>query len=340
MNIKQIKSELDLEIVLERIGCELDAKKSGLDDKWFKSPFRPTEKDASFHIKPSKGIWFDLGSGEGGDLIEFARLYTSFEGLNPSGSVKDALPWLKKYLNDTEGSDAKPTISQKKETEVEESVTKVFNIIEDKSIFITSLLQNLKDRKLSVDIAKHYLRQIKYLRPPSPKEYFGFGFRNSEGGIEFSNPVPFKTVLGNKHISFVKGLNSERLEVFEGVWDFLSRLTIEGRTKPLNDCLVLNSTNLHKQAYYLINSNSYQKLFFWLDNDRAGHQTFDKITENLPEALSSEAHKMNAIYEGFKDLNDWHTKSSLNPDVKRQLIYQRLQEMGGSDHTTLDQSLG
>ena len=128
--------------------------------------------------------------------------------------------------------------------------------------------------------------------------------------------------------------------MFEGVWDFLSRLTIEGRTKPLNDCLVLNSTNLHKQAYHLIKSNSYQKLFFWLDNDRAGHQTFDKITEKLPEALKAEAHKMNAIYEGHKDLNEWHAKSSLHPDAKHQLIYQELQGKGCSGHITFDQSLG
>ena len=140
MNIKQIKNELNLESLLEKIGCEFDAKKSGLDDKWFKSPFRPDEMDASFHIKPSGGIWFDLGSGEGGDLIEFARLYTSCKSLNPSGSVKDVLSWLKKYLNVTNGLNIQPTMSQKKETEVEESATKVFNIIEDKPIFITSLL--------------------------------------------------------------------------------------------------------------------------------------------------------------------------------------------------------
>lgn len=340
MNIEQIKRRLDLGTLIEKIGCEFDAKKSSIDDKWFKSPFRPNEKDASFHLKPSGGIWYDLGSGEGGDLIEFARLYTSYKGLNPSGSVKDALPWLKGYVNVAKDTEIKPAPRRDPENETEESVIKVFEIVEDRPIWITSLLQNLTDRKLNIDIAKHYLRQIKYLRPPSPKEYFGFGFRNRLGDREFSNPIPFKTVLGRKDISFIKGVNSEHLEVFEGVWDFLSRLTIEGRTKPLNDCLVLNSTSLHDQACHLIKSNSYHKLFFWLDNDKAGHQTFDKITKNLPEALKTEAHKMNAIYEGYKDLNDWHIKVSLNPIEKRDLIHQTLQSKGGSGLIAPHQSLG
>lgn len=333
MKIAEIKQNLDLETLLSCIGCEPDPKKSKGADLWYKSPFRSTEKMPSFHINTRHDIYKDFGSGEeGGDLIHFAVKYTQHLGLNSGASVKEALPWLREFLNRSDAFEKPPSKSNDDEVETDESITKVFNIIEDKPIFITSLLQNLKDRKLSVEIAKHYLRQIKYSRPTSPKEYYGFGFRNRAGDIEFSNPIPFKTVLGHKDISFIKGTNCEHLEVFEGVWDFLTRLSIEGHTKPLNDCLVLNSIHLHSQVSQLIKSNSYRSLSLWLDNDKAGHQTYDRIFENLPEALEAETHKMNAIYEGFKDLNAWHVDSSLSPSDKRLLIHQALQPRSGLDH--------
>lgn len=46
---------------------------TGRDSKgqWYYAPYR-NERKPSFHVRPSKGVWYDFGEGEGGDIFTLA----------------------------------------------------------------------------------------------------------------------------------------------------------------------------------------------------------------------------------------------------------------------------
>ena len=320
MRISQIKQRLSLEDALSYFGHEPDTHMQA-HDKWFKSPFRPEETKASFHINTGKDIWFDHGEGEGGDLIDFAKAYNS-KILGKGDSIKEALALLREII----GTNSKFNHQARKPSPVlkADTSTSDFDIIENVPLRIGSLLENLDRRKISRKVASQYLRQIKFIRPDSPREYYGYGFRNNSGGFEFSNPIGFKTALGNKDMTYIKGHDPSSVEVFEGAPDFLTRLTIQETMLPY-DTLVLNSTSTYDRAALFIISKAYMNVVLWLDNDHAGEKAAIKITERLQTASTTfNIIEMNQLYEGFNDLNQWHTETSLSLAQKRSLIHQKL----------------
>lgn len=68
MDIDAIK-EISLVDFLHRLGYD----PTGRDSKglWFYAPYR-NERKPSFHVNPRKNVWFDFGTGEGGDIFTLA----------------------------------------------------------------------------------------------------------------------------------------------------------------------------------------------------------------------------------------------------------------------------
>lgn len=68
MNIDEIRI-ISLVEFLNQLGYQ----PTGRDSKglWFYSPCR-SERKPSFHVNPHKGVWFDFGSGAGGDIFTLA----------------------------------------------------------------------------------------------------------------------------------------------------------------------------------------------------------------------------------------------------------------------------
>ena len=68
MNIDGIR-KISLVEFLNKLGYQ----PTGRDSKglWFYSPCR-SERKPSFHVNPRKGVWFDFGSGAGGDIFTLA----------------------------------------------------------------------------------------------------------------------------------------------------------------------------------------------------------------------------------------------------------------------------
>ena len=325
MNIAQIKEIWDLEKLLSHLGFEPDPKKSRGHSLFYKSPFRPSETKPSFRIDTRYDIWKDYGLGEkGGDLILFAQKYLAHQGR--SSNVKETLAWFR----DLSGSNPMPRARQ--HTTADKPATAATNdnandhleIIEDRTLIIGSLIQNLKNRKISIEIAKSYLRQIKFQRAGTPKELFGYGFANRSGGIEFSNPLGFKTSLLKKDISIIAGQDRNHVEVYEGSTDFLTRLSIQNSIIPPHDIIVLNTIEKTRDASEFISAHKYHNIYLWLDNDKGGATAEEILSEELhnsPASLIS----MSLIYEGYKDFNEWHVKSNLSPDSKKLLINKYIQ---------------
>ena len=68
MNIDAIR-QIPLVDFLNHLGY----RPTGRDSKglWFYSPYR-NERKPSFHVNPRKNLWFDFGSGAGGDIFNLA----------------------------------------------------------------------------------------------------------------------------------------------------------------------------------------------------------------------------------------------------------------------------
>src|SRR5690606_20783300 len=64
--------QIDLVDYLASLGHE--PKKTRNNDYWYLSPLRE-EKTPSFKVNRRLNVWYDHGTGKGGDLIDFGTLY-------------------------------------------------------------------------------------------------------------------------------------------------------------------------------------------------------------------------------------------------------------------------
>ena len=91
MNIDDIK-KISLVEFLNQLGYQ----PTGRDSKglWFYSPYR-SERKPSFHVNPRKDVWFDFGSGAGGDIFTLAgELCNSTDFIRQAEFIAEKMPGL------------------------------------------------------------------------------------------------------------------------------------------------------------------------------------------------------------------------------------------------------
>ena len=313
MNIKQAKERFTIQKLLSMYGYAPDKKKSKPHDLWYVSPFRPNEKEASFHIDPHHDVFKDFGAGEkGGDLIEFVKLFLKYRGY--AHETSDALAWLKELDGGSISTPRVDTIKPWKRKKREEP----YKILSAKTIFSKSLFAYLDKRGISRSIARQYLKQIYFERVDSGKRMYGLGHKMRSGGYDIRNTFDFKTTIGKKDVTIIKGSSTGNLDIYEGIMDFLTRLTLESTPTPTHDSLIMNSTALYERAFDHIKRKSYSSVTLWHDNDDAGmilEQNLAGLLRDSPRPVKLQA--MNQVYQGYKDLNDWHVKSNMSSESKR-----------------------
>jgi hypothetical protein len=171
-----------------------------------------------------------------------------------------------------------------------------------------ALLQYLTIRGIDHEVARRYLSQIDFTAPERRGTYFALGYPAGEG-YEARNAL-FKGFVGTgKSVTFHDKPGARILQVFEGVMDFLSLLTMDGETQPAGSVLVLNSTALWERALPYIDDGRYDEVRLYLDNDAAG----DAATAKLFAAAKTPARlaDMRAHYRGYDDLNAWLTVTTM-----------------------------
>ena len=306
MNISQVKTLWTLETLLNQLGYMPDKKKSRGHDLWFRSPFRPGEQEASFHIHTGKNIWKDFGlsgQGSGGDMIAFVQTYLREQG--QSSSVADVLNWFRGL------SHIPAPLPSRNLQSVPEAKTEPFKLLSVKPIFSKALLDYLTERGISHQTGQRYLKQVYFFHHEGQRNIYGVGMVNRAGGYDVRNPLGFKGVVGPKDISFIAGAApTGTVEVFEGAFDFLSRMELyqkEGQPAPQHDCIVLHSNMLYAAAAALIKEKGYVRALLWLDNDKGGEQGRAAIEGEFTDGLQVVFEPQNELYRGYKDLNAWLT---------------------------------
>lgn len=298
MNIEQAKT-IPLAQILDKLN--LKPSRTSRYDLFYLSPFRQ-EKTASFHVDITKNLWYDHGSGEGGDVVTFVCKHLQNSGVGHA--VPDALRWIAIMFGHS------PVIAPLKDIEIHKDDRKLV-VSAQQEINHPALVQYLEQRGLSLPLVQQYLKEVTVYNRESRKSIFALGFKNDKGGYEFRNKY-FKGSTKLKYITFIRGeggksAKPEGIHLFEGWPDYISAIIRkrDGR-KFEEDSIVLNSlVNLPKATPY-IKGYGYRTVYTWMDNDNSGRQA----TANLDEFIKTEENlthiPMNSLYAPYKDVNAWH----------------------------------
>ncbi len=274
MNIDDIR-KIPLVDFLNHLGYQ----PTGRDSKglWFYSPYR-NERKPSFHVNPHKNLWFDFGTGAGGDIFSLA------------GEMSGQTDFLRQADFIAEKMQLPVSIPYKPMPFKEEPT---FSNVEISKLEHPALLKYLADRGIPKDIVRRYCVQVDY--ELHGKQYFAIGFENMAHGMELRNSF-FKGSFPPKAISHITNGNP-RCNVFEGFMDFLSaeRLGLNDG----NDTVVLNSVaNLGKAIPTL---SGYPLIICYLDNDVAGRAALARLQRELNDKVVDKS----SIYPNHKDLNEY-----------------------------------
>lgn len=274
MDIDAIKG-ISLVDFLHRLGYN----PTGRDSKglWYYSPYR-NERKPSFHVRPSKGVWYDFGTGEGGDIFTLA------------GVLSGKTDFIEQARYIAEKMDMPVAEPYRPVPFVEEPT---FENLEISRLESPALLRYLAERGIPKEIAQRYCVQVDYTL--HGKRYYAIGFENDAHGFELRNAF-FKGSYPPKNITRI-AIGNPRCNVFEGFIDFLSaeRLGVNDG----NDSVVLNSVaNVGKALQVLA---GYPLILCYLDNDDAGRNALARLQREFGDKVADKS----ALYSNHNDLNDY-----------------------------------
>jgi hypothetical protein len=121
--------------------------------------------------------------------------------------------------------------------------------------------------------------------------------KNNSGGYELRNEY-FKGSSSPKNVTIINN-NSENINVFEGMFSFLSFQTLQQNNSiVLTDFLVLNSLSFFEKSRNVM--EQHQRINLYLDRDNAG-------LKHRQDALnwSKKYIDKSQLYQHHKDLNDY-----------------------------------
>jgi len=281
MNCKQAK---EISIVNFLYHQRMEPIRYSNKEYWYLSPFR-NEKTASFKVFADERHWIDHATGQRGDII---KLIVIWYRINESQALQ---------LLSNQGNSESFSFSPAKNNS---------QIHLDQPIIIDSLkplqnkvlIQYAESRKIPYSIARKYTQEAYY--HISDKRYFSIAFKNDSGGFELRNKYPgSKICISPKQITTIEVPGSNRLNLFEGFFDFLSALAYYHTSVPAHTTIVLNSlSNLPAVLSFLTN---YEKICLYLDNDPAGSAAAEKIRSIHQDTENKSA----ILYPGDKDFNDF-----------------------------------
>ncbi|MFV0189701.1 toprim domain-containing protein [Empedobacter falsenii] len=246
---------------------------------WFLSPFR-NEKTASFKVDISTNRFYDFGEGFGGTLID---LISKLEKL----SIKEII----QKFNDNSFSFQKQNDFQYEKVQTKNE----YEILELKEISSFPLIQYLEERKLPLEIVKHYCKEIHYKL--NDKKYYAIAFPNNQNGFEIRNKY-VKMCLVKKDISLIKN-NQNQLKIFESWSDFISYIFLFPTNEFEYDYLILNSIALLRKNIELI--KKYESILTYFDHDDAGKSATNFLETEVKTKVKDDSN----FYKNHKDLNEF-----------------------------------
>jgi DNA primase len=282
-SIEEVK-KFDMTDYLKELGYQ--PTKIRNNDFWYLSPLRE-EKEASFKVNRKLNVWYDHGAGKGGSIIDFVMLYHNCSLKEAMQKIEDIFSFHRQTLTVQQPL----THSQN----LQEALEPKIKVIAAKPLTSPALCRYLDDRKIPLEIAYKYCKQVDF--ELHGKQYFAIGFENKSGGFELRNKL-FKGSSSPKDVTQINCSESKAIAVFEGFFSFLSYQTLHQKNPAeLTNFLVLNSLSFFEKSRQLM--EQYQKIKLYLDRDTAGiNRTENALKWNIKYSDKSD------LYKNFKDLND------------------------------------
>jgi hypothetical protein len=311
MNTQQAK-QIDFPRFLSQHGFEPVKRLKSGRELWYISPFRG-EKTPSFHTSFVGDVWLWNDFGDtGGTIIDFVIRYKNI-------SIQEALNYLQTFSNKTNRSGKKTLVKKEQVETPPQYFEPIFQIDAIQTISKTKDFIK-KQRGINPAVANKYCSEIIFTNTQTQKQYFGIALKNVSGGYEVRNPF-FKTSIGKKDFSFLKGQKTGSVCIFEGFLDFLSLIVdlqdikqnenlpniflSSEKNSISTDVIILNSASFKKPVLDFIKTQNYKFIHGFWDNDKTGLD----LKSFFEEALGQ--HKViswNHLYEPSKDYNEYLIK--------------------------------
>ena len=294
----KITKQIDMVEYFEKLGYR--PQKIRNNDYWYLSPLHQ-EKEASFKVNRKLNVWYDHGIGQGGSIIDFGILYHNCSIKEFLIKMENSFSFHRQILTVQQ-----PLINTQKI--LKEALEPKIKVIAAKPLANPILCRYLDDRKIPIDIAKKYCREVDF--ELYTKKYYAIGFENKSGGFELRNQY-FKGSSSPKDFTIInQHPDSKSIAVFEGFFSFLSYQTLnQNKALILPDrqtgFLILNSLSLVEKSRNLMEKN--QKIYLYLDRDEAG-------IKHTKEAMKRDIKYVDRshLYKNDKDLNDYLVRYSLH----------------------------
>ena len=318
MNIDQAK-QIPLNDLMKHLGLKEAKRTDDGREIWYTTNPLRQERTVSLSVNHVKNVWYDLGTGKGGNIIDFMIEYGKTD-------VSGALSGLKiifgtyPHKNQESPSASKYGVKKQPFRKLPSSkitIKKVSDLGQDwKS---KGLLRYTRTRALDDALCRRYLKYVAYKNGSYPKSFWALGFANNSGGFELRSDK-FKGASSPKDFTFTKGQDtgasySKSVSIYEGWPDFLSNLSMKKIDAPIYDSVILNSLSLAGKAINMIKDNDYKLAELYLDNNAAGDNATQKITEELAKD-GIEVKDMRGLYGDHEDINDFWINYCANLSVQ------------------------
>lgn len=277
---------------IDKVVEALGGRKGGKD--MYFSPLRD-EKTPSLHVDRKKNLWYDHGAGMGGTNVQLIMMLKRC-------SQKEAYRFISS-LDPT----VQPVTKEQMDTD-RKSGNRIVSVGCIRSEYLTNYILS---RKIPLELARRYCREVIMKNETKNQHYTLIGFRNNADGYTLRSPSGYKST--NKSGITTIDLNgthtvvpsSDTVSIFEGFFDFMSWLVLQSVECPTCDAVVLNSVALFKYAEDYV--RLHDKIILFLDNDAAGEKT---VTTIRSVCSDKEITDMSSLYKEYKDLNEMLQNSS------------------------------
>jgi hypothetical protein len=268
------------------------------------------EKNPSLSVFKKGRVWLfkDHTTGEYGTNLD---LLVKF---NICADWRDAAEYVaQNYLNVSISSNGlnthRPSYVQMPKKS-EKATGKPYIIHSVSSVIGTHAESYILSRGIPVSIATRYLSFVEYSYGGSAKTLYGIGWPTIKGGWAIRWPKDGlrkglgKYFLEPAGISFWQKYPdhaSKTCFVFEGIFDCLSLMAVNGEEQP-GDMLVLNSVENASKAVEIL--SRYEIVESYLDNDEAGRSATDRLMSWMGGRIVDRS----GIFAPFNDYNDYLIK--------------------------------
>ncbi|CAN5185088.1 toprim domain-containing protein [soil metagenome] len=242
------------------------------------------EHTPSFFVNVQKNVFHDFsGQGEQGDII---RLVQYLKGCNFMQAIEMLEAIKPEETQSFSFSGQKPSQTEQHSTVKIVSVQPLRN---------RSLIDYVASRKISHTIASIYLQEIHY--QIEQKQYYAAGFANDKGGFELRS-LYFKGGTSPKWFTHFPVDGSTAINLFEGVFDFLSCCQFFNVQRLNNPTVILNSLSVINDVIPTL--SRYKTVNTFLDNDKSGKRALERLSKEGLNIIDCSHY-----YPSHKDFNEF-----------------------------------